>query len=190
MHRLLVRPYLALVSWYFRRLKLPLSRAADRFRPKGRFLLPAFASLDEFAGWLASHTRWRSDPLAGAFDIFPSLEHLGWQIAHQGYAADDCDGLAYLAAQGALQFADAPDRVYVVTVVLDPVHLPLQQAAHVLCIFQHAGRWRVISNGELYPQAFPSFWRALTDNPHCRGHAILFYELRDAHLRPAHAPAV
>jgi len=188
-HRLLVRPYVALVSWYFRRLKLPLSRLADLFRPKERFLLPSFASLEEFAGWLAAHTRWRPDPLAGAFDIFPSLKHLAWQLAHHGQAADDCDGLAYLAAQGALQFADTPDLVYVVTVVLDPTRLPLQQAAHVLCIFRHAGRWRVVSNSELYPQSYASFWRALTDNPHCQGHAILFYELRDAHLRPAREPA-
>lgn len=188
MHRWLVQPYLGIVRFYFRRLKLPASRLANLFRPKERFLLPSFASLDEFAGWLAGHTRWRADPLAGVLDIFPSLEHLAWQLTHQGYAADDCDGLAYLAAQGARQFADAPDLIYVVTLVLNPMRLPLEQAAHVLCIFRHAGRWRVVSNGTLYPQAYASFWRALTDNPHCHGHTILFYELRDADLRPARAP--
>lgn len=188
MRGVFVRPYVALTHVYFRHVKLPVSRLVDRFRPKSAWNLPAFSSLEEFAQWLAVHTRWRLDPLAGVLDIFPSLGHLAWQLEQKGLVEDDCDGLAFLAAQGARQFADVPGMVYVVTLVLDPRRLPLVQAAHVLCIFRHQGCWRVFSNGGLYPQCYPSFWKALTDNPHCYGQRILSVEVRDADLRPAPEP--
>ncbi|MBC7076891.1 MAG: hypothetical protein H5T92_01055, partial [Synergistales bacterium] len=130
MKRLFVRPYLAVLRAYFGRGKLPLSRLVDRVRPRAGLRLPRFASLEEYAAWMEAHLRWRPDRLAGLLDVFPSLEHAGWQLERRGFIADDCDGLAYVAAQGARQLADDPRDVYVVTLVLDPQRVALREAAH------------------------------------------------------------
>jgi len=188
MKRVFVRPYVAALGGYFSRAKLPLSRLVDRGRPKSDFRLPDFASLDEFAEWMVGHLRWRLDRLAGMLDVFPSLEHMGWQLEHKGVVEDDCDGLAYIAAQGVLGLADGPTDVYIVTLLLDPAHLPVAKAAHVICVFRIQGKWGVISNGRLESRQYPSFWAAVTQNSYSQGKEIKFIETRNADLERVDVP--
>lgn len=137
---------------------------------------------------MADHLHWRLDRFSGLLDVFPSLEHAGWQLQHKGVIEDDCDGLAYVAAQGALQLADSPNDVYIVTLVLDPTRLPVAKAAHVICIFKAGNRWYVISNGKIDPRRYPSFWAATTQNSYSHGKEIKFIEVRDAQLERAEPP--
>lgn len=188
MKALFVAPYVALVRFYFRWMKVGVSRLVNLFRPKLPFQPPAFASLDEYAEWMREHLRWRADRLGGLLDVFPDLRHLAWQLKRRGIVEDDCDGLAYYSAAVVRQFVDDLKDVYIVSVVLNPRFVPLQQAAHVLCIFRVAGKWRVISNNQLYPRRYATFASALTENPYCRGKEIKFVEIRDAQLRRVHAP--
>lgn len=188
MKRLFVRPYVAALGGYFSRAKLPVSRAIDRVRPKSAFHLPEFASLDQFAEWMNRHLRWRLDRLAGMIDVFPSLEHVAWQLEKGGFVEDDCDGLAYVAAQGARQLADSADDVFIVTLVLDPTHISVKKAAHVMNVFRHQGKWHVVSNGRLDQRHYPSFWAAVTQNAYSRGHEIRFLETRNADLERVPRP--
>jgi hypothetical protein len=183
-----IRPYVAIVSRYFRWAKLPLSQLANLLRPWRPWKPLDVGTLDEYAAWMKDHLRWRPDPLAGMLDIFPSLGHMAWQLERNGTAADDCDGLAYFSAAVVGQFADRPDGVYVVSMVLDPRHLPVVMAAHVICVFHAGGAWRVISNSELFPRSYPTFDEAVRDNPYARGHEIMHLEVRDARLRRVQAP--
>lgn len=179
--------YVALWRLWFRHGRGVLSRAVDRVRPRQVGTWPSFTSLDDFGRWWATHTRWKSDPLWGLVDIVASPDHARWQWQHKGIFEDDCDGLAYMAAQHVRSLAD-PGHCYVVTLLLDPFEFPnvvqgIALGAHVLCIFRHEGEWRVLSNSELYPQSWPTFERALEENPFTRGHRVLWYELRDADMR-------
>jgi hypothetical protein len=184
-----IPPYVVVLGTYFRWVKLPLSRLVSRFRPKIAFQPPVLSSLEEYAGWISQHLRWRSDPLNGVLDIFPDLRYLAWQLDRKGMAEEDCDGLAYFHASAVAQFADSPSDIYVVTIVLDPRRISLQEAAHVICIFRSGGKWRVISNLEVYPRRYPTFLAALSENPYCRGRPIKLVEVRDAHLRRVAQPA-
>jgi hypothetical protein len=185
---LLIPPYVGILKGYFRWAKVPLSKALARLSRRTEFRAPAFSSLEEYADWMAGHLRWRPDPLAGLLDIFPDLGHMAWQTEQRGYAADDCDGLAYFSAAVVKQFADYRRDIYLVTLVLDPRGVPLSKAAHVLCVFRARGVWRVISNNVLYSEAFPTFWDAARENPYCLGKTIRFVETRDAQLRRVSAP--
>ena len=107
---------------------------------------------------MQNHLKWRLDRLAGMLDVFPSLEYVAWQLENKGVIEDDCDGLAYVAARGALQLADSPNDVYIVTLVLDPARMAVASAAHVICVFRKAGKWYVVSNGKMDARQYPSFW--------------------------------
>ena len=168
---------------WFRWGKVPLSRLADLFRPHLPWQQRAFASLEEYGQWLPSAVRWKQEPLGGAFDTFPSLEHIEWQLQTKGLFEDDCDGLAFFSAQNLLPFYNDPADGYVVTIIINPFQVGVQYAAHVLCIFRSSGFWRVISNDELYPQRWSSFEDALQENGYCRGHPLLHVEIRDRNLR-------
>lgn len=183
------RAALALYVWplrlYFRWLKVPLSRIANRFKPKASWPHLTWASLGDFDRWLRDHATWTSDPAGGALDLFPSREHLAWQLNQFGRVADDCDGLACFSAGFVHQFCERPEEVYIVTVVLDPFSFPekpLFYAAHVICIFRCPDGWRVTSNQFVDPQCYESFETAVTDNTYTRGHPLLFCEVRDADL--------
>jgi hypothetical protein len=185
---LLIPPYLGIVRGYFRWVKVPLSRALGQFSRRMEFRPPSFSSLEAYAGWMAHHLRWRMDPLWGLLDTFSDLGHMAWQIEQRDYAADDCDGLAYYSAQIVAQFADDHRDIYIVTLVIDPRHTPLSEAAHVECIFRTRGHWRVISSTILYPETYPTFWSAVRENPYCRGRKLLLVEVRDARWRRVPAP--
>jgi len=189
MKRLFVRPYVAVLGSYFSRAKLPLSRMVDRTRPRSTTLnLPQFASVEDLAEWMQDHLRWRMDRLRGLLDVFPSLEHVAWQLKHKGVVEDDCDGLAFVAARGALQIADFPGDVYVVTMVLDPGKLPVDRAAHVICVFRRQSKWYVVSNGKIDARQYASFRDAVTQNEYSYGHEIKFLEARDANLERVGLP--
>ena len=188
MNPLFVRPYVATLGAYFRWLKLPLSRLAARFAHQSKAALPTFESLDEYVRWMGQKLRWRSDGLGGVWDTFPSLAGLAWQLEHRGFAEDDCDGLAYFSALMVKRFADNERDVYIVTLVLNPRYMPLQRAAHVVCIFRSGGAWRVISNTEIYPRRYPTFAAAVAENPYARGQEIKLVEVRDIRLRRVPAP--
>lgn len=188
MNPLLVRPYVAVLGAYFRWMKAPLSQLTDRFTPRAPANLPEFGSLDEYVQWMAEKLRWRSDGLGGVWDTYPSLENLSWQLENKGYVEDDCDGLAYFSATIVQRFADNDQAVYIVTVVLNPRYMPLNQAAHVLCIFRVGGTWRVISNSEIYPRRYPTFAEAVAENPYTRGQDVKLVEVRDVHLQRVAAP--
>ena len=188
MKELLVRPYVAAVGAYLHYAKLPLSHLTARFEHASKALLPTFESLDEYVRWMGEHLRWRSDGFGGVWDVFPSLAGMLWQLEQQGIAEDDCDGLAFFSAQVVKAFADNEQDVYIVTLVLDPRHLPLERAAHVVCVFRSGGAWRVISNTELYPRRYTTFAAALSENPYARGQEIRLVEVRDSELRRVPAP--
>ena len=106
-------------------------------------------SLTDYAQWLPRHVRWRIDRLNGVIDVFPDRETIAAQFRDRGYFEDDCDGLAYFSAQNLPQFVADPDRIFIVTLILDPytfAHNALTYAAHVICVFYHDSAWRVISN--------------------------------------------
>jgi len=188
MNPLIVRPYVATLGAYFRWVKLPLSHVTARFGHHSKAPLPTFGSLDDYLRWMGEKLHWRSDGLGGVWDVFPSLAGLAWQLEHQGFAEDDCDGLAFFSAHMVKPFADSERDVYIVTLVLNPRHLPLERAAHVVCVFRSAGAWRVISNTEMYPRRYPTFAAALAENPYARGQEIKLVEVRDSELRRVPAP--
>jgi hypothetical protein len=182
--RFFIRPYVAIVGTYFSRVKLPLSRLVDRTRPRsGTLNLPHFGSVEEYAIWMQDHLRWRADRLGGLLDVFPSVEHVAWQLENRGVIADDCDGLALVAARGALQLADFPVDVYIVTTVLDPEKLPVTRAAHAICVFCRQSKWYVVSNGRIDARQYASFWEAVAQNEYAQGHEVKFLEARDADLK-------
>jgi hypothetical protein len=181
--------YWRLLALSFRLLKPMLSALRNRLQPRATW--PGhdatWPDLEAYAEWLPRHVRWHSDPLNGLVDTFPDRETIAAQFRAQGYFADDCDGLAFFSAQNVRNFADDPERVYIVTVVLDPYTFPqnpLLYAAHVICVFLHKGVWRVISNDTLYRQYFSSFAEAVQNNPYCAGHPVLWAEVRNAELKP------
>ena len=181
--------YWRLLALSFRLLKPMLSALRNRLQPRAAW--PGhdatWPDLEAYAEWLPRHVRWHSDPLNGLVDTFPDRETIAAQFRARGYFEDDCDGLAFLSAQNVRQFADDPDRVYIVTIVLDPYTFPqnpLLYAAHVICVFLHKGVWRVISNDTLYREHFPSFAAAVQNNPYCAGHPVLWAEVRNADLKP------
>ena len=189
MNPLLIRPYVTALNAYFRWIKAPLSKLTSRFAPGAPAdKLPTFQSLDEYVAWMGQKLRWRSDGLGGVWDTFPSLDHMAWQLEHKGYIEDDCDGLAYFSATMVKPFADRECDVYVVTIVLNPRYMPLNQAAHVICVFRSGGAWRVISNTELYPRRYATFAEAVHENPYTRGQEVKLVETRDAELRLVPAP--
>ncbi len=184
--RLLLTLYALILSGWFRVGKVTLSKLANLTRPGLPPTLHSGTDLHEFAQWWQQHTEWHADPFNGAFDIFPSLSHAEWQWAHEGKFRDDCDGLAYLAANQIKPFADAANEVFVVTVVTDPFswgQYGLLMAAHVICLFRRGGRWQMISNSQVFADAWLDFDEALQENPYAYGHPVLFYEVRDANLR-------
>src|SRR5512139_802243 len=101
-------------------------------------------SLDAYAGWLSTHTEWVPDPLGGLWDSYPSRDHLGWQLRNLGKVRDDCDGLAYFTALTVGPLADPGSEPLVVSVTLGLGATRLSSSVHALCLFKHAGRWRVI----------------------------------------------
>ncbi len=184
--RAFLKVYVPLWALWFRLGRRPLSWLVDRFRPRVSLPPRRFDSPESFAHWWREHTRWRSDPLKGAFDVIASLAYAQWQWREKGVFEDDCDGLAYVAAQHVRLFADG-GRCYVVTLLLNPFDFSslwegLQMGAHVLCIFPYQGRWYVLSNNEIFPQTWATFSEALEENPYTRGHTILWYEVRDPHM--------
>jgi len=184
--RLLLTLYALVLGWWFRVGKVPLSKLSNLTRPGLPPTLHGFGDLQEFAQWWEQHTEWKADPFNGAFDIFPNLANAEWQWAHGGAFRDDCDGLAYLAANQVKPFADAVNEVFVVTIITDPFSWGRQgllMAPHVICLFRRAGRWRMISNSLVFADAWLDFEEALQENPYAYGHPLLFYEVRDSNLR-------
>lgn len=172
----------------FRFVKVPRSSLFNRFQPRATW--PGhdahWDSLDEYAVWLRKNVRWKADALNGAIDIFPDREIIAGQFQQKGIFEDDCDGLAYFSAQNLPQFVEDPDKIYIVTMVLDPYSFEkdaLLYAAHVICVFQHEGVWRVVSNGVLYPEHFESFAEAVQFNRYCAAHPVLWAEVRDRDLK-------
>ncbi len=184
--KLLLTLYVRILGWWFRLGKAPLSGLANLLRPRLALDLPAFDDLPAFAVWWERHTEWKPDPFNGAFDIFPALANAAWQWAQQGIVRDDCDGLAYIAANQVKPFADSASEVYVVTIITDPFSWGKQgllMAPHVICLFRRAGRWQMVSNSEVFADTWDDFEEALRANPYATGHPLLFYEVRDANLR-------
>jgi len=188
MKALFERPYVAALRAYFRWLKMPLSRLSQRFAPRSPANPPTFNSLDDYVRWMGEKLRWRSDGLGGVWDTFPSLANMIWQLENKGFAEDDCDGLAYFSAMMVKPFADSDKDIYIVTIVLSPRRMPLNQAAHVVCIFRSGGAWRVISNAEIYPRKYATFAEAVAENPYTRGQDVKLVEVRDIKLRRVSAP--
>ena len=180
--------YWRFLGWVFRWGKVPFSRIITRFQPKAPW--PGhdaqWDSLEDYAQWLPQHVRWKPDRLKGLVDFFPTRETIAAQFQAKGLFEEDCDGLAYFSAQNLIPFADDPNQITLVTVVLDPFTFaenPLLYSAHVIVVFPYQGRWRVISNDTLYPDTFDSFAQAVQHNPYCRDHPILWVEARDKDLR-------
>jgi len=176
--------FLALV---FRWGKVPFSKALARLEPRAPW--PGhdayWQSLEEYAQWLPQHVRWKPDRLGGIVDAFPTRETIAAQFRNKGYFEEDCDGLAYFSGQNLIHFVDNPNKITLVTVILDPFTFktrPLLYAAHVIVVFLYRGKWRVISNATLYPDEFDSFAEAVQFNPYCRDHPVLWVEVRDKDL--------
>lgn len=181
-----LKVYLALWTSWFRWGKVALGRLLARVQPRVPWQPHEFPSLEAFVRWWADHAEWVSDPLWGAIDFFPSLNYLAWQLHTRGCVEEDCDGLAYGAAQFLRRWAD-DGQCYVVTVILDPFQFSslwegILKGAHVMCFFRQGREWRVFSNKVLYPDRWPTFASALHANPFCRGRRVLWYERRDANL--------
>ena len=184
--RLLLTLYVFVLGWWFRLGKVPLSKLVNLLQPGLPPTLHSFGDLGDFAQWWQQHTDWKADPFNGAFDIFPKLTHAEWQWAHGGIFRDDCDGLAYLAANQIKPFADAASEVFVVTVITDPFSWGKQgmlMAPHVICLFRRAGRWQMVSNSLIFADTWLDFEEALQENPYAFGHPLLCYEVGDANLR-------
>ena len=179
--------WLGLSAW-FRVGKTALSTVSNGFQTQTPWPghTATWSDLEAYAQWLPRHVRWKSDPLGGVFDTFPTRGAVAAQFQDKGMFEDDCDGLAFLNAQNVTQFADDPRWVYIVTAILDPYTFPqdpLQYAAHVICVFRHQGVWRVASNDVIYPDPYASFAAAVQGNPFCATHPVLWAEARDANLR-------
>jgi len=187
-HRRLARgAYWRFLALIFRWGKVPFSKFWGRFVPRASW--PGhdarWESLEEYSQWLREHVRWKPDRLGGLIDVFPTRETIAAQFRDKGIFEEDCDGLAFFSGQNVIQFADDPNKITLVTVVLDPYTFekkPLLYAAHVILVFPYQGKWRVISNDTLYPEAFDSFAEAVQFNPYCRNHPILWAEARDKDL--------
>ncbi len=187
-HRRMVRgAYWRLLASIFRWGKIPFSHLLARFEPRAEW--PGhdahWESLEDYGRWLATHVRWKPDRLGGLIDVFPTREMIAAQFQSRGIFEDDCDGLAYFSGQNLIQFADDPNQITLVTVILDPFTFeesPLLYAAHVLVVFPYLGKWRVISNEILFPEAYNSFAEAVQFNPYCREHPVLWAEARDRDL--------
>ena len=176
--------FLALV---FRWGKVPFSRVLGRFEKRAPW--PGhdaqWETLEDYARWLSGHVRWKPDRLGGVIDVFPTRETIAAQFKEKGYFEEDCDGLAYFSGQNLIQFVEDPNKINIVTVVLDPFTFkenPLLYSAHVILVFQYRGKWRVISNDTLYAGEFDSFAEAIQFNPYCRNHPVLWAEVRDKDL--------
>lgn len=181
------------LMFWFRWGKIILSRLANLLRPRATWPqhVPFWRSLEEYAAWLPAHVRWMPDPLGGAFDSFLSPAALAAQMRDRGYVQKDCDGLAQFSALNLTYLLPrGAQDVFIVTVILDPFSFQKQAllyAAHVLCVFRHEQAWRVISNHELFPDRYPSFAAAVQHNPYCAGHPVLWFEVRDPHLKRLHS---
>ncbi len=174
---------------FFRALKVPVSTLANGLAPKASWTSFAarWDTLEDYAAWLSQpeHAAWRSDRLGGLLDFFPNLSTIAAQFRDKGRFEEDCDGLALFSAQNVRQFTDETDAAYVVTLILDPFSFDqnaLQLAAHVICVFRREGAWRVVSNTSVFADRFPSFARAVQNNPYCTGHPVLWAEVRNFRL--------
>lgn len=178
--------FIAGLQVWFRTVKVPLSRAVGYFRDGIEPVTRESASLDEFAVWWQAHSRWHADPWKGALDTFPTLRQAELQLSRMACVQDDCDGLAYVAANQLRTQGVVTGEVYVVTIITDPFSWDQQallMAAHVICVFHHQNQWRVVSNETLFPETWTDFETAVLDNPYARGHRVLFYEVRTPDLK-------
>lgn len=194
-HRRLARGlYWRGLAFSFRALKVPLSAVANSVAPKAPWtsFAPRWDTLEAYADWLSppqpqpQHVVWRPDPLGGLLDYFPSLDTIAAQFRDKGKFEDDCDGLALFSAQNVRQFADDPDAVYIVTLIMDPFSFDgkaLERAAHVICVFRREGVWRVVSNTDVFDERFPSLAAAVQKNSYCIIHPVLWAEVRNTRLR-------
>lgn len=188
-HGLVRWGYVTGLRIWFRWGRALLSWLAARLRPRRPWHPRVFASLDEAAAWFSTALVWTADPLRGALDIVPSLENVAYQLDIFGQVRDDCDGLAVTSAQMVIPFADkspaATPHSYIVSVLLDPLKVNVLNCAHVMTFFRTGGRWRVVSNHELLPETWDSFYDALTQNGYVRywQSPVLFAEVRDHLLR-------
>lgn len=164
-------------------LKRPFSRLANLTRPQVEWQPLRFASLEEYADWLRDHAEWVSDPLGGVFDFFPSLGHAAFQLLSTGKFRDDCDGLACFSAANVEPFCDDPEDRYLVTVLINPFEVGWVNAAHVMLFFKHGGKWRVISNHELYRGAWDTFLDALQQNDYVAGRPVYLAVVQDHNLK-------
>ena len=178
--------YIAGLQIWFRTVKVPLSRMVGYFKdgiePEAR----DFPSLEAFGEWWQAHARWKADPFKGALDTFPTLRQAELQLSRAACVEDDCDGLAFVAANQLQAQLPASQEVYVVTIITDPFSWDQQallMAAHVICVFRHEGLWRIVSNETLYSETWTDFETAVMDNPYTRGHPVLFYEVRTPDLK-------
>jgi hypothetical protein len=175
---------IGLHAW-FRWGRNPLSRITGYLRPRHPWQPPSFTTLDEAAAWFRSAFIWTSDPLRGLFDIIPSLENVAYQVHREGVVREDCDGLAFTAAQLVIPFADRSPaglpHSYIVTMLLDPLKVSVFDSAHAMTFFRTDGHWRVVSNHELMPESWDSFYSALTQNGYVSfwQSPVLFAEVRD-----------
>ncbi len=179
--------YWRALALVFRWGKVPFSKLLGRLEKRAPW--PGhdahWQTLEEYARWLPGHVRWKPDRLSGLIDVFPTRETIAAQFRQKGYFEEDCDGLAYFSAQNLIQFVEDPNKITIVTVVLDPFTFKEQAllySAHVIVVFQYRGKWRVISNDTLYDDAFDSFAEAVQFNPYCRDHPVLWTEVRDKDL--------
>jgi len=190
-HRRLVRGlYWRGLAISFRALKIPLSTIANAVAAKAPWssFATRWDTLEEYAAWLKPrrYADWRPDPLGGLLDYFPSLDTIAAQFRDKGKFVDDCDGLALFSAQNVRQFADDPDAVYIVTLIMDPFSFDdkaLERAAHVICVFRREGVWRVVSNTDVFDERFPSLAAAVQKNSYCIIHPVLWAEVRNTRLR-------
>lgn len=187
-HKRLARGmYWRALALVFRWGKVPFSKVIGRMEAKAPW--PGhnahWEHLEDYAKWLPKHVRWTPDRLGGIIDVFPTRETIAAQFREKGYFEEDCDGLAYFSGQNLIQFVENPNKITLVTVVLDPYSFkkkPLLHAAHVIVVFEYHGKWRVISNDTLYPDEFDTFAEAVQFNPYCRNHPVLWVEVRDKDL--------
>lgn len=182
--------YVLLIRAWLRWGKPVRSKVAGLFQPKVDFDVAdvQFDSLSEFADWLKEHTEWRSDPVRGLFDLYPSLGHLFWQLEHNGVVQDDCDGLSYFSAACVAPYCDSPRDRYLVDIVLDPFEIELARSAHNICVFRRHGKWRVISNGMLDAGKWPTLDEAVRGNSYAQDYSVLWWEARDINLKRVPPP--
>jgi hypothetical protein len=180
--------YWRLLAAVFRWGKVPFSRVLARLEKRAPW--PGhdahWSSIEAYAQWLPQHVRWTPDRLNGLIDAFPTRETIAAQMQEKGIFENDCDGLAYFSAQNLIRLVREPNKITLVTVIMDPFTFekqPLLYSAHVILIFWHEGYWRVISNDTLYPDKFESFAEAIQHNPYCQQHPVLWVEVRDKDLR-------